>query len=113
MHCPQCKQRAISFVSWASGNRWIRYKCPHCGAALKVSRRTMKTVIISFLVCLPLIFFILPFVDSHFENETVRMLLSLGIIAILLTPGAFWDWKSGYYAPQNPPPPKSSADNRV
>jgi hypothetical protein len=109
VHCPQCKKRAISFISWASGNRWIHYKCPHCGAALKVSRRTIKTAIISGLLCLPLIFLILRFVDSlQLENEGLDRLLGVGIIIILLCPAAFWDWKTGSYALQNPPPEKKA-----
>jgi hypothetical protein len=111
MHCPQCKKRAISFLSWASGNRWIRYKCPHCGAALKVSRRTIKTAIISCVVCLPLI--VLSALFVHIENEGLENLLIAGIIALVLMPSAFWDWKTGSYALQKPPPERKADGNRV
>ncbi len=103
MHCPQCKQRAISFLSWASGNRWIRYQCPHCGAALKVSRRTIKTAIISAVVCLPIIFLVLLYIDSlHLENAPVADFAGMAIVILLLLPAAFWDWKTGSYELQKP-----------
>jgi hypothetical protein len=81
----------------------MRYACPHCGAVLKVSRRTIKTAVISGVVCFPLVFFVIRFVDSlYLENEAVGNLLGMGIVILLLLPAAFWDWKTGSYELQKP-----------
>jgi hypothetical protein len=115
MHCPNCKQRAISFISWASGRRWARYRCPHCGTPLKVGRRTIKTILISILVGLPLVCLCMdPVLKAlHVQDDGLQRIVAAMLICVLLAPAAFWDWKSGFYAQAGPPTKANRRDKEL
>jgi hypothetical protein len=99
MKCPSCNKRAIGFVSWASGKRWIRWQCPHCGVGLKASRRTIK-VIIGFILLLPFIIWagIAICRAYNIQEDREENLVFAAIMIPVLTGLAFWDWKTGSYA---------------
>lgn len=100
MHCPHCKKRAISFVAWGSGNLWVRYRCRHCDAPLRVHRRTIIVALASLAIGIPLsVVTIDPILNlARVPDGAVRRGLAFIIIFIYLFPAAWWDWKTGYYA---------------
>jgi hypothetical protein len=61
---------------------------------------------LSILVGLPLLCaFSDPVLNSlHVQDNGVRRIVGVLLICLLLTPGAFWDWRSGFYALAGAPP---------
>src|SRR5438132_762356 len=101
MKCPKYNNRAISFVAWACGKLWIRYRCPHCGTTLKASRRTWLTIL-ACVVLSPLLMFPLGAISSryHIEDERAKDALTWCMILLYLAFVAFLDWRTGSYAIQ-------------
>jgi hypothetical protein len=111
MHCPECKKRAISFVSWGVGNRWMSYRCPHCGVLLRVSRRTILTASISFVVAVVFLVLFSDRIHNYFgiKNQGRYDITDFICILAVLVPVSYWDWRTGSYALRGSEQPKKQS----
>src|SRR5260370_18920544 len=98
MKCPACQKRACSFLEWMKGRAIITPVCPHCGQALRASRRTW--------VVLSVMFASIPFVI--YAAETICRRYGIvddgprrGVFALLWTAVvaafSFIEWRTGKY----------------
>ncbi len=112
MKCPNCNKRAISFVSWAVANRWIRWRCPHCGTNLKVSRRTLKAIL-GILILLPFMIWAEITICRAYAivDQRRQDLVFVAMAGPILLGVAYWDWKTGYYARRDEPNTQPSSRN--
>ena len=100
MNCPACQKCACSFLEWLKGPRMISHVCPHCGQALRASRRTW-VVLIGVLATIPFMFYASETichrygVTDHLMRKGVFTLLWMSVVG----PFAFIEWRTGSYRP--------------
>lgn len=112
MRCPACKERVISFLNWSQGaNAFCKCDCPHCGAPLRVSRRTILVFLLVSLLSVPLVVGIAASLSALDVSEpTARWIFGFVMIP-LVGIAAYLVWRTGFYTVRDNVPQKASSDH--
>jgi hypothetical protein len=99
MKCPNCRKRAISFLASGIGRLWARYQCPHCGARLRASRRTIKAIVACVLP-LPLYVWVgIKICEAYnISDDSTQDWVYMAMAGPTVLLIAFWEWRTGTYA---------------
>lgn len=98
MKCPACQKRACLFLEWAKGFTAITHVCPHCGQALRASRRTW-IVRGAIFAAIPLVIHTADSISDRFGivDPAPRVGVYALVLMAILGPVLFVEWRTGSY----------------
>lgn len=111
MRCPACKERVIGFLLWSQGiHSFCKLDCPHCGANLRVSRRTVIVFVLLLLLLAPLVVGIAKVTDALGVPESTARVIFGAVMIPLVGVAAYLGWRTGSYAIRENVPHQASSD---